>query len=964
VTFGWSRGSQWRRWDPHIHTPSTLLANKYGDDWDAFDAAVNAAFPVVEAVGVTDYATLRGYREFRNRWLRGAYPAVKLIFPNVELRLTTQTKRGSGINVHLLFSTEEENHHEMIEAALSRLIYKDDGSDYRLVEADLIRLGRAVEPHQTDASGALRVGATQFKVELDALRIWRSEKWLKRNCIIAVAGGQGDGTSGLQDDDAFKAHRADIERLADVIFSSRPSDVAFWLGERASAAGPDAIAKGGPKPCLHGSDAHSIAKVFAPDMDRRCWLKGEATFETLRQAVLEPGERAFIGELPPTAPAAHDHINAIELREAPWVARARFDLNPGLIAIIGPKGSGKTALADFIARGADAFEGEQNSASFLQKAADHLGEATVTTTWGDGAQETRTLAVGDPWEEESIPRVRYLSQQFVERLCSGDALGSALVDEIESVIFRALDETDRLNASSFAELRDMHVGPLQHRRTRLEEEIRTTSAQLDVEHHLKQKLPSKVRQREEMVKALEALEKERKELLVKGKEDRVKRLADLEAKVAEAERRVATLKTRHQRGFELLSEIESERRRIAAAVEAWTDRFDVIGLQTEQWTAAGTWPAPALEELVRSKLKEIVKTINSEMYGSGDAAKPAEGSLAKLRALVEATKKELGIDQQREKKYAELTQQIQNAQREKERLIVEIGRIEKSGERVKRLRDVRRAAYAGVFASLQEEGAALALLYEPLRRRLEQEGDVLSKLEFFVHRRVDLADWAERGETLLDLRRKGPLQGHDKIAECARKGLLDAWRSGSPEEVAASMDAFISATGVGSAHDALKQDITLGQFVEWLFSTAHISVEYGLRYDGTELRHLSPGSRGVVLLLLYLAVDTWDRRPILADQPEENLDPQSVFDDLVGYFRQARRRRQVILVTHNANLVVNTDADQVIIASAARTTGQLPRFTYVAGPLEDPEIRNRVCQILEGGERAFRQRERRYGLGR
>jgi predicted ATP-dependent endonuclease of OLD family len=126
---------------------------------------------------------------------------------------------------------------------------------------------------------------------------------------------------------------------------------------------------------------------------------------------------------------------------------------------------------------------------------------------------------------------------------------------------------------------------------------------------------------------------------------------------------------------------------------------------------------------------------------------------------------------------------------------------------------------------------------------------------------------------------------------------------------------------------------------------------------------LSPGTRGIVLLLLYLAIDRIDRRPLLIDQPEENLDPKSVFDDLVPHFREARKRRQVIIVTHNANLVVNTDADQVIVAtSEPAATGGLPLIRYESGSLENSNIRKAVCDILEGGERAFLERERRYRL--
>jgi predicted ATPase len=117
------------------------------------------------------------------------------------------------------------------------------------------------------------------------------------------------------------------------------------------------------------------------------------------------------------------------------------------------------------------------------------------------------------------------------------------------------------------------------------------------------------------------------------------------------------------------------------------------------------------------------------------------------------------------------------------------------------------------------------------------------------------------------------------------------------------------------------------------------------------------------LLLLYLAVDQEETDPLIIDQPEENLDPESVYSELVDLFRSASRRRQIIMVTHNANLVVNTDVDQVIVAHCgAVEEGKLPALTYQLGGLEDPEIRTAVCEVLEGGAEAFRQRARRLRI--
>lgn len=136
-----------------------------------------------------------------------------------------------------------------------------------------------------------------------------------------------------------------------------------------------------------------------------------------------------------------------------------------------------------------------------------------------------------------------------------------------------------------------------------------------------------------------------------------------------------------------------------------------------------------------------------------------------------------------------------------------------------------------------------------------------------------------------------------------------------------------------------------------------------------ELEKLSPGTKGIVLLILYLGMDIGDTRPLIVDQPDENLDNESVYNLLTTYFKKAKTRRQIILITHNPNLVVNGDSEQVIVASCERRQNGIPHITYHSGSLEDIApgdrgIRQQVCRILEGGSDAFLKRERRYSIAR
>jgi len=159
----------------------------------------------------------------------------------------------------------------------------------------------------------------------------------------------------------------------------------------------------------------------------------------------------------------------------------------------------------------------------------------------------------------------------------------------------------------------------------------------------------------------------------------------------------------------------------------------------------------------------------------------------------------------------------------------------------------------------------------------------------------------------------------------------------------------------------------LKDFADWFYSIEDFAVTYSIKFDGKDLHLLSPGEKGIVLLLLYLEAENEDHRPLIIDQPDDNLDNVSVYPSLIEYFRTRKKTRQVIIITHNPNRVVNTDAEQVFIANFDGSRS--PKIAYRSGALEDTNptgpvlgIREEVCKILEGGTKAFQLREQRYAI--
>ena len=122
---------------------------------------------------------------------------------------------------------------------------------------------------------------------------------------------------------------------------------------------------------------------------------------------------------------------------------------------------------------------------------------------------------------------------------------------------------------------------------------------------------------------------------------------------------------------------------------------------------------------------------------------------------------------------------------------------------------------------------------------------------------------------------------------------------------------------------------------------------------------LSPGERGTLLLVFYLLID---RRtdPLIIDQPEENLDNGTIARLLVPAIRFAKEQRQLLMVTHNPNIAVVCDAEQVVHAEVDKTDGN--RVTYTSGSIEDPEITRLIVDVLEGTKPAFDLRDDKYGV--
>lgn len=973
-----TRGSMWRRWDPHIHTPGTIHSDGFGvDAWDPYLTRIEEAEPAVEALGITDYWSLDRYEEVRAHRNSGRLRNVALIFPNVEMRLGIGTQGGRAINVHLLISPDDREHLERARAFLRSITFRAFNETFACAREDLIRLGRRYKPETSSDDHAHKLGAEQFKVTSEELhKALNDSEWARNNVLIAVAAGSNDGASGLANDSSMTTVRNEIQRAAHVIFSGNPNDRTFWLGEGSDSLEALTQRYGGAKPCLHGSDAHDLARVCVPDQQRLTWIKGDSTFESLRQACIEPGSRAFVGSAPPNGALPYRVIDSIALDDSTWFASHRIALNPGLVGIIGERGAGKTALADIIAAAGGSREGHDNPRSFLCRARKHLSNQMATLTWRDGTSTSATL--DGQQQTGSDPRVQYLSQQFVERLCSSDGrVTDELLAEIERVVFNEHDADSRAGAANFGELLDMRADAIRRLRSATEETLRRTVSEPIAEKRKHHELPALNEQRAAATQSLTDDRAARQSLTGGSSQSDATRLDHIQSAIDTRQHAIDAKASQLLAIARLRDSVDDARNRLAQNElrDLERDHADA-GLARDDWphfarVFAGDVDA-VLDRLTTEARQSQSSLVGAHVDDRADDKAYIEHDANLASVPLQALKKEavrlkdlIGLDAHRQTQLAELDGKIARGESFLSKLAAQVADAQKAAQRIPELESQRADRYREAFEALAAEERELSALYAPLANKLQQATGALGQLTFAVRRQVDVDRWAERGEALLDLRASGAFRGRGSLLRVVKeRGLCTTWRSGSSAEIA---------TTVATFRDSYRADLegakmanagaTATDLEDWLNSTDHVTISYGVQYGGVDVEQLSPGTRGIVLLLLYLSLDRNDDRPLIIDQPEENLDPSSVSTDLVDRFREVSLRRQVIIVTHNANLIVNTDADQVIVASSgSHDPRELPQITYAAGGLEDPNIRHHICEILEGGADAFKRRARRLHL--
>ena len=686
------------------------------------------------------------------------------------------------------------------------------------------------------------------------------------------------------------------------------------------------------------------------------WVKmGTPTLDGLRLALLDGSLSVKRSDAQEGNPNDHAGkvIESIEVRDAKHMGRSEtftLDFNPWLNAIIGGRGTGKSTLIEFLRiamRRQDEVPAALKDdlakyAEVSQKRGDEgllTDETTFVVTYRkDGArfriqwspngdvdpiQEERGDGTWVPTEGDVAQRfpVRIYSQKQIFQLSKDPLALLRIVDEAPEVKRKAWNERRQEEEARFlslrAKAREMETGLADEPRLRGElDDVTRTLAVYESTGHAEVLKSYQMRRRQQ--RAVETWEESWAE-----SGERLRALADglvpspLDSPSldtdADADR---SLRERAERARTDLEEIRQALTDLAAKADEI--RSDWHDDKTESaWEKEVDRALAAYQDLEAKLATE----------GAGDPS--AYGELVQRRHTIQQRLQDLV------------------ARREQVGLI----RSEAS-DSLTRLLDIRRALTrertAFVERVLQSNQyvqievlpyGARETVEEELRRLLRREGPVSEK---------------EFGDT----------GGHGMVGRICAAG-PDATRiEGALDAVKNDMLAIVAGTTVSPDYRKPFVDHVRGLPPEALdrldmwFPEDWLKVEHSVGDTGKGFRPIQEGSPGEKTAALLAFLLSYGEEPLVLDQPEDDLDNRLIYGLIVKQLRAVKRLRQLIVVTHNANIVVNGDAELVV--ALRPTSGETKQAC--AASLQQRETRETICEIMEGGLDAFKQRYRRIAL--
>lgn len=1008
----YSKGAEWRKWDLHVHTPMSIY-QMYGVDdektWGTFIADLINLPSEFAVLGINDYLFLDGYEKLKLEQVINAELQRFKLLPVVEFRIEKFAGIQFGslkrINLHVIFSDEVpiETIKSQFLNTLEQSYTLEDGEKWKraITRESVSELGATIKSKipETELSKYgtnLVEGFNNLNVKEEQIFSSLAKDCFKDKYVVAIGKTEW---SELKWSDSSIATKKSIINAADIVFTAAESAESFRKAKlQLKTQGVNDL-------LLDCSDAHYFSTTTDKDRIGNCltWIKGDPTFEGLKQVINEPDDRLFIGDKPEflnrIVKNRTKYIREIKViakadydnRYGKWFEEVRIPVNGELVAIIGNKGSGKSALADIIAlcshyQNHDDFS-FLNSKKFRDGKHDKNFKATLV--WESDIATSKIL------DEKNtvvlVEDVKYLPQGQFERLTNEISSAKEFQNEIEKVVFAHLDDFEKMGTQTFKGLIESKkkvvdaevklllddLSPLNNQIIELEKK-KTKLYRTELENRIKKKedelialveVPIVSNPNNDPVKKLES------ESLI-TKIDAIKEdIIQLEEEKAQKEKDKSQLLIDLKTLKDTKKEIELKVLDLTNFVKAKKEMLAPLNLNMELLLSFKA-DFTQLNQFVSEKEIALLSTQTSLGEGS------AEESLKSLPDKIQQKLTELKTEQDKlgteQKKYQDYLTAKQDWEKNKAAITGddnthgslvylrnEIHYLKNDlADDLKRKYEDRILKVRDIFKKKQD----VIEIYKKAKKRIdaiiESHSDILQDYTISIDASlVRSGSFQQKFFSFINHGKAGSFYSKEG-AEFQLNQLVTGVDFDSEEPIVGFLNAIIESFNIDKRE---KQDDTerfigdqvenLSEIYNYLFSLSFIEYNYQLKQGGKLLEQLSPGERGALLLVFYLLLDKNDI-PLIIDQPEDNLDNHSVAHILVPFIRAAKKNRQIIMVTHNPNLAVVSDAEQVIYVNIDKENDNC--FTYVSGSIENKEVNEKIVRVLEGAMPAFNKRKSKY----
>ncbi len=1008
------KGSVWRKWDLHIHTPASFEWNDGKNFKQMSPAEQNkSAWKIVDKINssdiavfsIMDYFTFDGVLNIRKFVKESDATLSKTLLPGIELRVEAPVK--FRLNIHVIFS-EQVTDQELSDFK-SKLII--GGLDRPLSDEAIIAAGKALPEDKAKAvigtmdykncdKAAFELGIKTIKITYQSL-FDSVQDLTKEKCLIILPYDTSNGISKLN----WEIHPNEdyyFLKKADIFEARNKNNINLFLGKRTTENNSfiDQFLKnigGHPKPVVSGSDAHKISDYGIYPSGKATWIKADPCFLGLKQTLFEPEGRTYIGETPSKlkmiSSKATKFISKIEIKrkkdeqiDESWFDNT-IELNSELIAIIGNKGSGKSAFVDIVGllgnTRLEAAFSFLNEKKFREKQGLRANKFYANLHWVSA--DTSSKFLSESVDPSSVETIKYIPQNYLEQLCNEVNSEKKLFDkELKTVIFSHIDEDKRLGYRTLDEL-------ISYKTEEINEEVELLRGRL-------------APVLEEILSNEEKLTDEYKRGVINqlsSKKDELN--AHLKNKPSECLRPDPT-----ESSSSLVVELNQKQveEQSLSAEMARQGR----GLEDAQKRKALAEKVISQSDLIESKYKQSISKIKQAVFDLGLNIndifsfyldkKPIEDALSAIDESIEKIQIELnpenknglmGVRHKIRLRIEEISESIDEPNKKYQKYLEEIeswngihsaimGDEKKVGsisylefglteirnipEKNKNLEEQRDSLVKNIFSKIKGLADIYIEFYMPVQDFIRNNpfGDEEFNIVFDVS--ITNVAFKERFFKYINRGRAGTFFGVEESEGQIAK-IFDQYNFNDADDVGEFTRKILTSLK-SDCRDERKQPVSVFSQVKdskvfeiykFIFSLDYLSPRYSLKLNNKSLDQLSPGERGTLLFIFYFMIDK-DDRPLVIDQPEENLDNQTIYKVLVPCIKHAKKNRQILLVTHNPNLAVVCDAEQVIVASIDKTNGNAVK--YDSGSIENPEINEKIINILEGTRPAFDNRDSKY----